>query len=684
MSKIAKKRGGSEVGRGALETELAEHNRALQALNHLAARLLRIDTTEGIYEVALDGIVAIVGADRGGIALADDANREFRLVAHRNYKASTQRKADHLPYDTPAAHNEARDTGEIVIAHLDNPSRHLREVLAEEGMQTAVLIPLFRGEQVIGVLSYLVEANRDCTPLEKEILRTAATYVGAALERARLYEEAAGERARLAKVLELLPIGVFMAQGEAQGRTVRWTFINKEGQRQLTAPTVTPGVTSEVFTVFRSDGTLYTEDELPIQAALWKGELAEKQEMVFRYHNGEERTFESTIALLSEGKGTREIVEVLQDVTGRRQLEEEVRRQAEALQSENDRLATLVANLNVGLASFDTRGRVTLVNDAWLELTGYRREEVLGYRLDEFGSSPDVETLVKIIDNSLRTGKPFHARSLYVMNARREEGCYTDISLLPIKGEKGKITGLLDISIDVTERHRLDQQKDEFIALASHELRTPVTAIKGYTQIGLRAARGAGDERLVRTLKTIDDMVNRLVRLINELLDISRLDTGTLALHMEAVNLNDLVQRVVSHFQMSTPEFVLDCHLPEEPVTVSADRERIEQVLTNLVHNAIKYSGRARRVEVAVSPGEDGTAVVAVRDYGLGIPVGQQEQVFERFFRASNVASPHYSGLGLGLFLSHNIVTRHGGRMWLESREGEGSTFFFALPFLAG
>ena len=234
---------------------------------------------------------------------------------------------------------------------------------------------------------------------------------------------------------------------------------------------------------------------------------------------------------------------------------------------------------------------------------------------------------------------------------------------------------------DITQRHEIDQQKDEFIALASHELKTPVTAIKGYAQSGLRAAVKLEDERLMRTLRVIDEQSNRLTRLINELLDVSRTQNNTLSLYAEPFDLRRLADEVVHNLQLTAPDFALDLQLPTVPTPVNADRQRIEQVLVNLVQNAIKYSGPSERVEVSIAV-EGDEVITRVRDFGVGIPLDQQTQVFDRFFRARNVSARHYSGLGLGLFIVRGIIERHGGRIWLQSVEGAGSTFAFALPRL--
>ena len=238
-----------------------------------------------------------------------------------------------------------------------------------------------------------------------------------------------------------------------------------------------------------------------------------------------------------------------------------------------------------------------------------------------------------------------------------------------------------ELQKEIAERERLEQQKDEFIALASHELNTPLTAIKGYAQINLRLAAGSGDERLLRALRIIDEKTNLLAHLVGEMLDVSRMQSGRLELNPESFDLRMLVREVTGSLALSAPDFHFAVEIPDEPVMIAADPERIEQVVTNLVQNAVKYSGDSRRVEISLAASA-GEAVAAVRDRGVGIPADQQSQVFERFFRASNVPPVHYAGLGLGLYIAHSIVTRHGGRMWVESTEGAGSSFYVALPLL--
>jgi signal transduction histidine kinase len=188
-----------------------------------------------------------------------------------------------------------------------------------------------------------------------------------------------------------------------------------------------------------------------------------------------------------------------------------------------------------------------------------------------------------------------------------------------------------------------------------------------------------GDKRLLRSLQIINEQSDRLTRLIGELLDVSSIRRGSFPLWLELVDLASVVSQVVSRMKLTAPEFTFDLDVADTQIWVNADRQRMEEVLTNLLQNALKYSGDSRRIEVAIRCVEK-EVVTSVRDFGVGIPEGERDRIFERFFRATNVASPRHTGLGLGLYIAHNIVSRHGGRMWVESNMGTGSTFYFALP----
>lgn len=236
---------------------------------------------------------------------------------------------------------------------------------------------------------------------------------------------------------------------------------------------------------------------------------------------------------------------------------------------------------------------------------------------------------------------------------------------------------------DVTALKEAERLKDEFIAIAAHELRNPLAVLKGYAQTLLLQARqekgSQVDEWQQEALYNIDKATLRLVELTEDLLDATRLQAGRLELYPEPTDLVALARRVVKRLQTTTEQHHLSLCTSLEYLVVSVDPRRIEQVLTNLISNAIKYSPEGGPIEVAVWE-ESGTskAVLSVRDCGIGIPTAQQARIFGRFARAENAHK--IGGTGLGLYICRALVEQHDGRIWFESVEGKGSTFFIALP----
>ena len=232
--------------------------------------------------------------------------------------------------------------------------------------------------------------------------------------------------------------------------------------------------------------------------------------------------------------------------------------------------------------------------------------------------------------------------------------------------------------LDISERKELDRRKDEFISMASHELKTPVTSLKGFLSLFQRRLATQDDEKALHYLARMDAQVQRLTKLVNDLLDVSKIQTGQLVYREECFDVDALVQEIVENVQGTTQTH----HLLLEGQTqaeVFGDRDRIGQVLTNLLNNAIKYSPQADTVLVRVAKDHD-QVVVSVQDFGIGIAKDHQNKIFERFCQVTDREEKTYPGLGIGLYISCEIVKRHGGQLWVESKKGEGATFHFTLP----
>ena len=225
----------------------------------------------------------------------------------------------------------------------------------------------------------------------------------------------------------------------------------------------------------------------------------------------------------------------------------------------------------------------------------------------------------------------------------------------------------------------LSRLKDEFLSIASHELRTPVTSIKGYTQLAKTLIRENDLPTSEEYLDIALDQIDRMSRLIVELLDVSRIETGRLEIRREPIPWVQFVRDMVNRHHTAVSDRRFHLNVPNTDAVVMGDRDRLEQVLGNLLENAVKYSPEGSEIFVDVRERGD-QIVTSVCDRGIGIPNDELSQVFERFHRGRQVSSTNYGGLGLGLYIAKEIVDRHGGAIWVESKEGSGTTFFFSLP----
>jgi len=223
----------------------------------------------------------------------------------------------------------------------------------------------------------------------------------------------------------------------------------------------------------------------------------------------------------------------------------------------------------------------------------------------------------------------------------------------------------------------VDEKKTEFISVASHELKTPITIIKAYTQIA-RRFRDECPPKVQELMAKIDDQSAKLLSLINQMLDLSKMENGYLQYSFENLTLNDYILNMLSVFRHIMPDHEIISDLCRD-VTVNIDKLRMEQVFSNLLGNAAKYSAKNTTIHIKCTLAGDGFITVAVTDQGLGLSYANMQSVFEKFYRAKDVIQTH-AGLGMGLFITSKIVTDHGGKIWVESVEGKGSTFFFTIP----
>jgi PAS domain S-box-containing protein len=390
-----------------------------------------------------------------------------------------------------------------------------------------------------------------------------------------------------------------------------------------------------------------------------------------RHYTQDDLTFAQELA--------RRIALVLENTRLYREAQEEIaeRRQAEAKLRESEERYRLVVEHTVDLITvLDTQATIVFISPSCESMLGYRRDELLGkaaLSLIHPDDLPDIEAAFANVLQGKMVNIPF-------FRAKHKDGHWIMLAGAgsAVCDEQGHPSLIVSTSHDITQQQELERRKDEFISMASHELKTPVTSLKGFIHILQRRLTTQGDELALHYLARMDAQLVRLTKLVNDLLNISKMQIGQLDYREEPFDLNELIQETVENVQGTTQTHSLLLEMQAQ-VRVLGDRERVGQVLVNLLNNAIKYSPRASKIIVRMSTNQE-HACVSVQDFGFGIAEAEQQKIFERFYQAADPMGKTYPGLGIGLYISKTIITQHHGRIWVESRKGEGATFYFTIP----
>lgn len=440
--------------------------------------------------------------------------------------------------------------------------------------------------------------------------------------------------------------------------------------------------------------------------------------------NGDERAFAYRNRVVAPVDGERYVLGFGVDVTN------QIRAEAQ-LDSLSRQSNSVLESVGDGIFALDLEGRITLVNPAAAQMLGYRQDEILGRHMHELihhtrvdgapypkdespiqaslthlstvrvanevfwrkdGSSFPVEYVAR---PQIETAQGEPMEILEPGNRRKPKWLGAAQGALPESAElsafgpqdadaHGRAVGVVVAFTDISERNALDRMKDEFISTVSHELRTPLTSLRAALGLVSGGALNARPEKMRQMMEIALGNTDRLVRLVNDILDLERIGSGKAELHFAQTSVDDLFRRALTKHQAAAMRGNIRFHLESNNVVVWADPERILQTLDNLISNAIKFSPQASTIpsEVRltahyVTPDE---ALIEIEDHGRGIPSDKLQQIFERFKQVDASDSRAMGGTGLGLAICRSIVQQHGGHIWATSTLGEGSVFHFTLP----
>ncbi len=354
----------------------------------------------------------------------------------------------------------------------------------------------------------------------------------------------------------------------------------------------------------------------------------------------------------------------------------------ESSDSERRRLDSVLSHMSDGVIATDRRGNISIINDMACEYLDVESKDVIGTSILDVLKIREKQTMRELIEN--------------------QDGIIVDMSdaghdqilnayFSTIQRETGFISGLVCVLHDVTEQQKIDRERRQFVSNVSHELRTPLTSMRSYIE-ALNDGAWKDPEVAPAFLKVTQDETDRMIRMINDLLSLSRMDSGTVKLDLELVNLNELFNYILNRFDMmlkkdsndtretKSKNYTIKRDFTKRDLWVEIDTDKFIQVVDNIMNNAIKYSPDGGVITCRLLETHN-HVILSITDQGLGIPRKDLGHIFDRFFRVDKARSRAQGGTGLGLAISKEVIEMHHGKIWVDSIEGKGSTFYISLPY---
>ncbi len=706
-----------------------------------------LDLSE-VLERVVERTAKLTGADRCSLWLLDAGPNELRLAAFYgidpSFAAHWKRRI--MGVSDERLSQEAISTGQpVVVFDASTDPRTDKKAVSFFGDKSILVVPVAHKGRVIGTL-FLNHIRQlyQYSPQELAVIQAIASQSAVAIENAQLYEESRHQRMEL--LASFRRIGDALAAGSDLTDTLRLVvelatemLRANVGALTLSAP---DGTTDEIQwapanaplrysstlrslpdlarEVVRRDEPLYLADLTELRDESRNGSplnplrtyvgvpLRVRGEIIGTlgvYHNLPRGFTAGEVDLLASF-GSQAAIAIDNARLFRHlqlkvvELQAAAQRNAELytnLQLEKQRLDVIFRSSTDAIYMADRDRRVVAFNPAAELLTGWTADEAIGqpcatiFPADDAAQPSLSDATQQVLVECASKSGVIDSTVVTRHGDRRHVG----VSFAYVPASNGEGPFALAIVRDMSHQKEVERLKSDFISMVSHELRTPLAVIKGYAATLLNANLNLEPQRQQRFIRGINDASDRLTRLIDNVLSVSRMESGRFKLNVQTVDLGEVVRKVATSMRSSTGGQVLHYVVPSEGVVVHADRDQIEQVLVNLVSNAIKYSPdggdvviEARAIHGALAasdlvdprPDHLAWALLSVKDHGVGIPASQLGQIFDKFYRGDSPIVRRVAGTGLGLYICRSIVEAHRGHIWVDSQPGLGSTFFVALP----
>ncbi|ABA19864.1 multi-component transcriptional regulator, winged helix family [Trichormus variabilis ATCC 29413] len=704
------------------ELEIKRINRTLQTLSDCNQLVIRTQDEGELLQKVCQILVDVGNYRLAWVAFAEnDAEKSIHPVAQAGYEQGYLQSLNLTWADTIRGQGPtgtAIRTGKTAIIQniLTDPRFEIwRCQASNRGYASSISLPLMNNGQAFGALNiYAAEANAfdsdEVKLLEELTADVAYGIVALRNRRDRQIAEAAlrESQERLALTLEAVNLGIWdwnittnqIIWSEGHARLFGIESEKFDGTYEAFQACIYPedrGGLAEVINSARQQKTDYSHEFRIISpdgnihwiegtGKLYYNEMGEAVRMLGIVRDITSRKqIEATLQKVNNELELRVAERTAELVNVNRQLQSELderQRVEEALRISQVRLARILDIADDAIISINGNQQITLFNQGAEKIFGYSAEAIIGQRLDtlipqrftqahrqhvaDFGQAPNL---------ARRMGE---RREIF---GRRQDGTEFPAEASISKFQLDKEVFYTVILRDITERKQIERMKDEFVSVVSHELRTPLTSIHGSLGMLASGLLPADSEQGRRLLEIATDSTERLVRLINDILDIERIESGRVKMERESCNLTDLIESAVSIMRPLANKAGVKLSVSHPSIQLWVDPDRIVQTLTNLLSNAIKFSTAEKTVWlVAQQYGDE--LLVTVKDNGRGIPADKLDSIFERFQQVDSSDSRNHDGTGLGLAICQSIVQQHGGRIWAESVLSEGSNFYFTLPIL--
>jgi PAS domain S-box-containing protein len=674
------------------EENLNEEKRKTEFLNEVISSANKHDDIKLLLEDILNLVLNFFDFDGGGIYLVNQKEKTANIAVHKNLSSKFLNEVKSLDI-TKKPYSQIFIKGKPIISEYYEKFNKARA--KKFGFKSLASIPLIVGAEVIGALNIISNKREVFSNSEKKLFASISTELGGAIKKTKTEMDLKRSKARYATILDntLDIIYSFDSKGKIifiSPNVSLWGYKMEE----VLGKDISDFVYSDDLKLVNNSIKKSLVEKKPFYTTFRL--LKKNKEAIYAEEFGQASYDEEGNFLMFSG--------VIRDVTERKKHEEELMRYMRDLEMTKQTLSIALEevkkekiiseNLVTDLEKFklavdgasdhiiitDLDAKIIYANSASSKITGFGLDEMMGNNPGRLWGGQMKKEYFKKMWHMIKNEKKVFTGEL--KNKRKNGKVYdAEIHISPILNKKGEVLFFVGIEKDITSAKNIDRAKTEFISIASHQLRTPLTGIKWFTELVL----ASGDKMPKKQLdyvKKIYSSNQKMISLVKDLLDVSRIESGEkFSVQKKRINIISLVKRVISDQVGACKDKKVAIKLIGWPSALSAfiDGDKIFQVFQNLLTNAIKYSDIGGVVEVGFEKTKS-SLIFYVRDYGLGIPDNIKNRIFEKFYRAGNVVDAGSAGTGLGLYIAKKIVEAHGGKIWFESKENKQTTFYFELP----